>query len=167
MKPRRLAFVHSPEIEALSYPPDCPFKTERAGKARRRLLSLGLLGGPDQAEVAARKATLAELGRIHTPRYLEELQCAAAGHLTVEGLHMGIGGHDTPVFKGMFDYGSWACGAGLVGAELLLRGEADVAFNLHGGLHHAFADRASGFCYLNDAALACDHLAAAGKRTAL
>jgi acetoin utilization protein AcuC len=73
---------------------------------------------------------------------------------------------DTPVFKEMFEYGSWACGAGLRAAELLLSGEADVAFNLLGGFHHAFAERAGGFCYLNDLALACLKLAAAGKRVA-
>jgi acetoin utilization deacetylase AcuC-like enzyme len=166
MKTRRLAFLHSPEIEAFTYPPECPFKWERAAKTRRRLLSFGILGGPDQIEVAPRKATLAELARIHTPEYLEELQRAASGHLTVAGLHMGIGGHDTPVFKEMFECASWACGAGLVAADLLLRGEADVAFNLYGGLHHASADHAGGFCYLNDVALACDHLATAGRRTA-
>lgn len=166
MDPRRLAFLHAREIEALAYPPACPFKTERAALTRQRLLSLGLLGGPGQGEVTARKASLSELGRIHTAAYLEELQRAASGNLTVEALHMGIGGHDTPVFKDMFEHGSWACGAGITGCELLLNGEADIVFNLHGGLHHAMAARAGGFCYLNDVALACTHLAAAGKRTA-
>jgi len=31
MNDRKLAFLYSPEIEGLSYPPDCPFKTQRAG----------------------------------------------------------------------------------------------------------------------------------------
>ena len=77
---------------------------------------------------------------------------------------MGFGGPDTPVFKDMFDFGSLACGAGLTAAELLLHGRADVAFNLLGGFHHAFPDRAAGFCYLNDVALTCMKLADAGKR---
>ena len=34
----------------------------------------------------------------------------------------------------------------------------------HGAFHHAFADRAEGFCYLNDVVLACMELASAGKR---
>jgi acetoin utilization protein AcuC len=166
MSDRTLAFLYSPEIEGLSYPADCPFKTERAGLARRRLRSLGLLGGGGRAEVAARKASLAELQRFHTARYLEELQRAAGGDLTVDGLHMGLGGPDTPVFKAMFDYGAWACGAALNAADLLLAGEADVAFNLLGGFHHAMAEKAAGFCYLNDVALACMRLADAGKRVA-
>jgi len=164
MNDRKLAFLYSPEIEALSYPPDCPFKTQRAGLTRLRLKSFGLLGNENCFEVTPRRATLAELKQFHTAPYLAELQRAAAGDLTVDGLGMGIGGVDTPVFKDMFEYGNWACGAGFIAADLLLQKRADVAFNLLGGFHHAMADRAAGFCYLNDVALACAKLADAGKR---
>ncbi len=166
MNPRKLAFLYPPEIEGLSYPPDCPFKTQRVGLTRQRLLSLGLLGGADGQEVAPRPAQRSELERCHSARYLEELQRAAAGELTVEGLHMGLGGPDTPVFKDLFVYGTWACGAALTAADRLLAGDVDIAFSLPGGFHHAMAERAAGFCYLNDVALACDRLAAAGRRVA-
>ena len=164
MSDRKLAFLYSPEIEGLSYPPDCPFKTQRASLTRQRLKSFGLLGGDGCVEVAPRKASLAELEKFHTARYLQELQRVAGGDLTVEGFHMGLGGLDTPVFKDMFECGAWACGAGLVAADLLLEGRADIAFNLLGGFHHAMAERAAGFCFLNDVVLACMKLAEAGKR---
>jgi acetoin utilization protein AcuC len=166
MKDRNLAFVYTPEIERLTYPADCPFKTQRAGLTRQRLAGFGLLGSEQQVEVVPRRATLAELQRFHPPHYLEELQRAAAGDLTVAGLHLGLGGSDTPVFKDLFEYGSWACGAALTAADLLLAGKADIAFSLLGGFHHAMAAKAGGFCYLNDVVLACMHLAAAGKRVA-
>ncbi len=166
MSERTLVFLSNAELEAIRYPADCPFKTERAGLTRRRLLSFGWLGTPERREVVSRQARLEELEAIHTPRYLEELQRAAAGELTVAGLHMGLGGPDTPVFKDLFRYGVGACGAALTGVELLLAGEADVVFNLWGGFHHAMAERAAGFCYLNDVALACHALAAAGRRVA-
>ena len=102
MKDRNLAFVYTPEIERLSYPADCPFKTQRAGLTRQRLAGFGLLGSERQAEVVPRRATLAELQRFHPPGYLEELQRAAGGDLTIEGLHLGLGGSDTPVFKDLF-----------------------------------------------------------------
>src|SRR5512136_2175329 len=117
MSDRKLAFIYAPEIERLGYPPDCPFKTERAGLTRQRLLSFGLLGGEGRAQIPPRKAALSELQRFHTARYLRELERAAGGDLSVEGLHMGLGGPDTPVFRDMFDYGAWACGAGLTAAE--------------------------------------------------
>jgi len=164
MKERNLAFLYSPEVEALSYPPDCPFKAQRAGLARLRLKSLGLLGNENRFEFEPRRASLAELKQFHTAHYLEEMQRAADCDLTVDGLHMGFGGPDTPVFKDMFECGAWACGAGLTAADLLLQGRADIAFNLLGGFHHAFPDRAAGFCYLDDVALACLKLADARKR---
>ncbi len=166
MNNRTLAFIYSAEIEGLSYPPECPFTTQRAGLTRQRLKSLGLLAGENRIEVPARKAALSELLAFHSPDYLEELQRAAAGELTIRGLQMGLGGPDTPVFTDLFDYGAWACGAGLNAAELLLTREVDIAFNLLGGFHHAMAERAAGFCYLNDVALACLRLAGAGKRVA-
>lgn len=166
MSERRLVFLHADALAALRYPPDCPFKPERAELTRRRLHALSLLGTPGRRELAPRPAGLAELAAVHSARYLEELQRAAAGELSVEGVQMGLGGLDTPVFADLFTYGAWACGAGLVGADLLLAGEADVVFNLWGGFHHAMRERAEGFCYLNDVALACHHLAAAGRRVA-
>lgn len=164
MNSRRLAFLYSPAIETLSYPPDCPFKTQRSTLARSQIISFGLLGATGREEIAARPATLAELKRVHTPAYLNELQRAAAGDLTAAGFNMGLGGPDTPAFADMYIYGAWACGAGLMAADRLLTGKSDIAFNLLGGFHHAMPGRAGGFCYLNDVALACDHLARAGKR---
>jgi acetoin utilization protein AcuC len=77
---------------------------------------------------------------------------------------MGIGSADCPVFGDMYDYSAMACGATLTGANLILADSADVAFNPSGGLHHAGQERASGFCYMNDMALACTVLAEAAKR---
>jgi acetoin utilization protein AcuC len=164
MSDRKLAFIYAPETEGLSYPPDCPFKTQRVALTRSRLRSFGLLGGAGREEVAARKASLAELEQFHSSRYLRELQRAASGELTVDGLQMGFGGADTPVFSDMFEYSAWACGAALTAADVLLEGRADVAFHLLGGFHHAMPEAAAGFCYLNDVVLACLRLASVGKR---
>ena len=164
MSNRTLAFLYPSETERLSYPPDCPFKSQRAELTRQRLISFGLLGGEGRLEIAPPPASLNQLQWFHSARYLEELQRAAAGDLTVQGWNMGFGGPDTPVFKDMFEWGAWACGAGLTAADLLLQHKADVAFNLLGGFHHAMAERAAGFCYLNDVVLACLRLAGAGRR---
>lgn len=164
MNNRVLAFLYSPEMEGLSYPPDCPFKTQRLELTRSRLKSLGLLGDESRFEIAPPPASLNQLQRFHSARYLEELQRAAAGDLTADGWNMGLGGPDTPVFKDMFHWGAWACGAGLTAVDLLLQSKADVVFNLLGGFHHAMAERAAGFCFLNDLVLACLKLAAAGRR---
>ena len=51
-------------------------------------------------------------------------------------------------------------------AQALMAGECDVAFSFAGGLHHAMADHASGFCVFNDATIAISWLVARGARVA-
>jgi len=164
MNQRRSAFIHSPELEAIPYPEDCPFTSSRAGMTRRTLESMGLLSSAGRSVVPAPPAGEQALLRFHTPDYLRVLRDAQEGRLEPEGLHMGLGTPDCPVFRGMFDYAALACGATLRGADLLLNGEADVAFNPSGGYHHAHAERAAGFCYLNDVVLGCFRMADAGRR---
>ena len=155
MTPIRAAFLHTPEIEAYHYPPDCPFKTERAGMTRRILDGMGLLAGPGRAEVGFEAALRQVLERFHTARYLDAMQRAAGGDLDVAAFAMGFGQPEVPVFREMVDYAALACGATLRGADLLLSDDVDVAFNPSGGYHHAGPETAAGFCYMNDVALAC------------
>jgi acetoin utilization protein AcuC len=164
MSPASVAFIHSPAIEGYSYPPDCPFKTERAGNTRRMLLSMGLLGGPDRMESAPVPASRDELETFHTARYLDVMGRAEKGDLDAEGLFMGLGTEDCPVFRGMYEYAALACGASLTGARLLVGAEAGVAFNPSGGFHHAHPEKAGGFCYMNDVVIAALFLAAEGRR---
>ena len=164
MSNRKSAFLHSPEMEKFSYPPDCPFKTQRAGQTRALVASLGLLTGDDRSEVAPRPATRAELEKFHSARYLDILQSASEGNLSPDALTVGLCTPDCPVFPGLYDYACLAEGATLTGAELVLSGQADAAFNPSGGYHHAHAECAAGFCYVNDMALACLKLAERGKR---
>jgi acetoin utilization protein AcuC len=160
----RSAFIHSQEIEKYSYPEDSPFKTERAGRTRHVLHTMGLLSGEGIREVPPEPADRKTLKKFHTARYLHALKKAEQGQWDLDALHMGLGTTDCPIFRGMYDYAVLAAGATLVGAELILSGEVDVAFNPSGGYHHAFPEKAAGFCYINDNALACTVLAEAGKR---
>lgn len=162
--PRRAVFIHSDEIEKYSYPADCPFRSERAGKVRRTLDSMGLLSGDGVRVVAPRPADRRELKLFHSARYLHTLKKASRGQWDIEALHMGIGTEDCPIFKGMYEYAVLAAGGTLVGAEMVLSGAADVTFNPSGGYHHALPEKAAGFCYINDNAIACALLAEAGKR---
>jgi len=163
----RAAFIHSDELEQYHYPPECPFKTERAGTLFRKLKSMGMLGGIDQKIVEPTMAQRSDLELFHTPKYLDALQRASQGHWDVDVLHAGLATPDTPVFAGMYEYAALAAGASLKGAEMILSGDVDIAFNPSGGYHHAHSTHAAGFCYVNDVVLACLALAAAGKRVLL
>jgi acetoin utilization protein AcuC len=140
------------------------FVTQRAAKTRDLLLDLGLLDGNCGTEVSPYPATITQMRQFHSARYLKALQQAAAGNLTRQGRSMGLGTIDCPVFRDMFAYAALACGATLTGAELILSGKTDIAFNLSGGFHHAKAGKASGFSYINDVVLACLRFMEKGKR---
>lgn len=161
---RKSVFIHSQELEQYHYPEDSPFKTERAGRTRRVLYTMGLLYGDGIREVPPKPADRRTLKKFHTARYLHAIQKAEKGQWELDALRMGLGSTDCPIFRGMYDYAVLAAGATLTGAELILSGEADAAFNPSGGYHHAFPEKAAGFCYINDNALACMVLAEAGKR---
>jgi acetoin utilization protein AcuC len=83
-----------------------------------------------------------------------------------EILRFGLGTEENPIFMGMYDYATLAAGATFLGAELLVAGEAEVAFNPLGGFHHAAKDHAEGFCYINDVAVTICHLLKNGFRVA-
>jgi acetoin utilization protein AcuC len=155
MNAKKPVFIYSKELEKYSYPADAMFVTQRAGKTRDLAASLGLLGKDCGREVAPVCATPGDMQKFHTQKYLAALQNAAQGKVADDFLSMGLGTPDCPVFDDMFDYASWACGATLTGAELILSGETDIAFNPSGGFHHAKAEKAEGLCYINDLVLAC------------
>lgn len=160
----RSVFLHSPALEAYHYPPECPFSSQRAGKTFAILQSMGLDSGPDRRVHEPHPAERSQLETYHTPHYLDTLRAAQDGEMTAEGLHMGLGTPDCPVFRGMYDYAALACGATLDGAKLIAQGDIETAFNPSGGYHHAWPDRAAGFCYINDVAIACGDLARRGMR---
>ena len=160
----KAAFIYSQELEKYHYPPEHPFNTVRAKRLREVLNSMRLLAGNGRKEVAPVPAERVTLKKFHTARYLHALKTASKGRWDVEALGMGIGTSDCPIFDGLYDYAVLVTGGTLVAANLLLSGSAEVAFNPSGGFHHAHPERASGFCYINDVALACHVLAERGKR---
>jgi len=161
---KKTVFLHCPELEQISYPQGCPFNTSRAAGVHQTISSMGLLNRSNVAEVAPEPADRMMLKKFHTPKYLKVLKNAEDGKFEAQAFYMGLGTPDCPIFKGMYEYSALACGASLKGVELILSGKAFYAFNPSGGLHHAQPERAAGFCYMNDVALACTVFAEQGKR---
>jgi acetoin utilization protein AcuC len=164
VKTRNSIFIYSSELEKYHYPSEHPFNTVRAKKVRETVKSMGLLSGRGRSEVAPVAAERVVLKKFHTARYLHALKKASDGHVDAEALKMGIGSPDCPIFKGLYDYAVLATGGTLTAAKMILAGQADIGFNPSGGYHHAGPELASGFCYINDVALACIVLAENSKR---
>jgi acetoin utilization protein AcuC len=160
-------FVHGGELDTGGYPTECPFNSRRAGRTLETVRSMGMLDSADRRVLAPAPAARAVLEAFHTAEYLDRLERAGRGALTPdEALQAGLGTPDCPIFKDMYAFLALAAGASLTGAEAILSGEAQVAFNPSGGFHHAQPDHAAGFCYLNDVVLAALAFRRAGKRVA-
>lgn len=108
--------------------------------------------------IKARPATVEQLEWFHTPEYVEALRtCQQQRKISADfRLRHNIGNFENPWFEGFFTIPALAAGVSIQGAEQLIAG--GMAFNPAGGMHHAFPDRARGFCFINDAVLAIHRL---------
>lgn len=162
----KTAFVYSDNFGSFTYGATHPMRPARLRLTFELLEALGLLPMDGTRRVEARLATESELLLFHAPGYIKVLKEANTGIIPVGASDFGLGFGDNPVFKGVYEWSRYSTGASVQAAELVAKGEAGVAFNICGGLHHAMPSRASGFCYLNDAAVAIRYLANLGKRVA-
>ncbi|MDP6039175.1 MAG: histone deacetylase family protein, partial [Candidatus Latescibacteria bacterium] len=73
----------------------------------------------------------------------------------------------TPIVAGTWDAAREAAGCALTGADLILEGEQAVYALCRPPGHHAARDLYGGYCYLNNAAVAANHLSKLGRVTIL
>jgi acetoin utilization protein AcuC len=113
--------------------------------------------------VAAPAAGDSTLELVHRPEYVAAVRRAGADPRGAVG-DFGIGTEDNPAFAGMHEASALIAGQSVGAAEAVWRGEVAHAVNFAGGLHHAMAAAASGFCVYNDAALAVARLLELGAQ---
>ncbi len=116
---------------------------------------LGVFDRPGVRMVTSVPASDEALTRIHRLDYLDAVRAAPYDPF-FSG--WGLNTLDNPVFEGMHEAGARICGATLAAAEAVWHGETTRAVNIAGGLHHAMAARAAGFCVYNDPAVAIARL---------
>ncbi len=134
-----------------------PMAPLRLALTYQLLEDLGLLDGFAVEPVA--EATEAELLRVHGAQYLAAVRAAGRG---VPDPARGLGAEDNPIFGQIHEAGARIAGSTLAAARAVWEGRAPRALSLAGGMHHAMADRASGFCVFNDVAVAIAALLDAG-----
>lgn len=136
---------------------DHPFNPVRLELTMRLARGLGVL---DEVTLQAPEpATRHELLRAHTAEYID-----AVIRAPLEGpdLAHGLGTEDNPVFADMHSSAALVAGSTMEAARALAAGRAARAVSIAGGLHHAMADHASGFCVYNDCVIAISWLLANG-----
>lgn len=136
--PQRL--IHAPAYECDIGPH--VFPTDKFRLVREALVAAGHAREEDFG--LARPAPREDLLRAHAPEYLDDLEHLRWTPRTLAS--------ELPLTREIVDAYVLAAGGTTQAARAALA--QGLAANLGGGFHHAFADRAEGFCYVNDLAVA-------------
>jgi acetoin utilization protein AcuC len=162
----KTALIYSDHYARFDYGPEHPLRMERLGLTWRLMQAYGLTALPQAVGCEPEPADETRLAEFHSRAYLEILEAADSGRAPARAAFFGLGPGDNPVFAGLWQVARLAAGGSVDAADLVASGSVTRAFNFAGGLHHAMPDRASGFCYVNDAVLAILRLRARDLRVA-
>jgi len=162
----KTALIYSDEWRRFDYGAEHPLRMERLALTWSLMEAYGLTSLPRAKVLAPEPAELDVMARFHNREYLEILGAVSAGDWVPHAARHGLGPGDNPIFPGLWEAAQLTAGGSILAARLVADGEADRAFHFAGGLHHAMPDRASGFCYVNDAVLAIMKLRERGWRVA-
>jgi acetoin utilization protein AcuC len=134
---------------------DHPLNPVRVALTMALARELGVLDRPGVRMITPRPATDDELTRVHRADYLDAVRLAPSDPF-FRG--WGLNTPDNPVFDRMHEASARICGASIAAVDAVWDGSATRAVNVAGGLHHAMAARAAGFCVYNDPAVAIARL---------
>src|ERR1039457_7097126 len=162
----KTALIYSDDFNRFSYGEDHPFKVQRYILASELIRSYGLLKTPGTLISSYRTISEDELLSFHRSDYLACLREFSESASPRADLRFGLGDVENPVFNGLYDWARLGTGGTVEAARLVAEEGYDIAFSLAGGWHHAHRARASGFSYLNDAAIAINYVVSLGKRVA-
>jgi len=157
----RVGLVVCNEARTYDHGPEHPLRPDRVLLTWKLIEAYGLHDLPNVAMLGCRAATLDELRLVHTDEFIEATRRAGHGEQG-EWWRYGYGPGDNPIFTNMHEAASLVVGASLAAAEAVWGGPCDHAFSAAGGLHHAMASRASGFCVYDDPAAAIAWLLSQG-----
>ncbi len=157
--------IHSKKYKELRYPTNHPLRIPRGSLLVEFLRAMELIEEDELVE--GREATELDLLLFHTKEYIQALkesdECMCVKNGSLE--KYGIGRYENPISPAMWKGSLLASGSSLQAVELFLQGY--LAFNPAGGMHHAYPNRANGFCFLNDPAIAIEYLKRKGFKRIL
>jgi acetoin utilization protein AcuC len=144
-------FVGSEIYRNSTYGKNHPLAVPRVSSTTDLCRALGWLTEDNYVE--APMATEAEVTRFHDAAYVAALRRAEETQSVSEEdrARFHIGAFNNPIYPEIFRRPMTSAGGILLAARLTREG--GIVYAPGGGTHHGRADRASGFCYLNDPVL--------------
>ena len=135
-----------------TYGPKHPLAIPRVSTTLDLIHALGWLD--PKRYIDSPRATPAELTRFHTNDYIAALRRAEDTQAVdpADRERHRIGADGNPVYREVFSRPATSAG-GVIHAARLTAAHPAIIHVPGGGTHHGMPDRASGFCYVNDAAL--------------
>jgi acetoin utilization protein AcuC len=143
---------------------DHPLRPVRLDLTMALARDLGVLARPNVTVAAPSSSGDDTLALVHDRDYIAAVRRAPDDLMGRLGVRYGLGPGDNPVFPRMHEAAALVTGASVDAARAVWDGSAQHAVNLAGGLHHAMAGRASGFCVYDDPAVAIAWLLQAGAQ---
>jgi len=160
------SFIYSDRFQEYDYGGGHPLRMIRLRLTHELLKAYGVFDSDGVELVEAAPCSRAEADSVHAPDYLDALKGIDEGVTPSDPMRYGLGYGDNPIFKGVYAGSMLSTGGSVQAARIVREGKAGAAFNIAGGLHHAMPGRASGFCYINDPAVAIKYLASEGLKVA-
>ena len=147
----RVAYVYHSDLPNHYYDVSHPMKPSRIRMAHNLVLSYGLFNHMDCYQI--QPATLKELTQFHSYDYIHFLR-KVGQQQSKHGRDISkYTTSDCPMFANVYDFCCLSSGGSLDAANLLKSQNYDTVVHWGGGLHHAKANQANGFCYTNDIVL--------------
>lgn len=148
-------------MSAYNFGPHHPMSPARLDLTASLARELGIFDLPQVEVVESYVASDDQLATVHDRDYIAAVRRVGEDP-SLSDPDRGLGTEDDPVFAGIHEASARLAGGSLLAASALISGAVPRAVNFGGGLHHAFAGKASGFCIYNDTALAIAKLLESG-----
>ena len=162
---KRAKLVGSLAYKKLRYTNNHPLRIPRVSLLIELLKAMELI--EEEELVESREARWEELKLFHEEEYLKALEecdrCMCVKREYRERFN--IGNYENPVSSAMWKGSLLATGSSVQVVDIFL--DAHIAFNPAGGMHHAYKDRANGFCFINDPGIVLQYLLEKGFKRIL
>ncbi len=132
--------------------PGHPESPNRLRSAMNSIITVGLLDNPQVNLLTPQKASLDKIHPIHDEAYLEGIRAKSERG-------GGFYSPETVVNAHTYNAALFAAGGGIEAVDRIMQGDSNNAFVLcRPPGHHAEHRRAYGFCFINNIAVAAEHL---------